>query len=40
MKLDRSKFILLDEAAATREYASKIFKFVGNFALKKKCCVV
>ncbi len=40
MKLDRSKFILLDEAAATREYATKIFIFVGNFAPKKKAGVV
>jgi hypothetical protein len=38
MKLDKSKFILLDEAAAPREYATKIF--MGNFAPKKKAGVV
>ncbi len=41
MELDRCKFILLDsEAAATREYATKIFTFVGNFAPKEKAGVV
>jgi hypothetical protein len=35
MKLDRSKFILLDEAAANGEYATKISTFLGNFAPKK-----
>ncbi len=41
MKLDRCKFILLDsEAAATKEYATKIFTFVGNFAPKEKAGVV
>jgi hypothetical protein len=35
-----SSFFLDSEAAATREYATKIFTFVGNFAPKEKAGVV